>query len=295
MKSSNILIDRYRDNESIDILDRKKDVYKLLEYMDQLIIQPKDNQYDYAFFFFVGFNENAGKYVNLFKPFFENFTKVSKIKFKIILPMPKKISRDIFITSSFVDYNDSRYEYVFAWNILLKDENDKRYGFISFQEIDDFNKKLIEKEKKILGSQDRLIFCGFSQGGRYMVNLLENLNLKPKFNVIFKSPITIYNIKNDNNKVGDRIVLKNWKYKSLDKEILKKGDFLKNKFYLLYSINDKLFTLPQGLLTYEMIKEEFTQVKIRFDNGKKHIVDYNSLEYLKEILLKEIVNDKAKF
>ena len=116
--------------------------------MDYLVIQPKDDQYEYAFFFFAGFNENAGKYVNLFKPFFENFTKICKIKFKIILPMLKKIHRSKITKSNFIDYNDYRYEFVYTWNVIIKDKNYKKLGFNTFNDIDEFNKKLIEKEIK---------------------------------------------------------------------------------------------------------------------------------------------------
>jgi hypothetical protein len=296
MESLNIVIDRKNTNNEIDIFDKKKDIYKLFEYMDYLILTPKDNKYEYALFFFAGFNENAGKYIHLLKPFFENFTKVSKIKFKIILPMLKKVSRNETTKSNFVDYNDYRYEYVYTWNILIKDENLNRIGFNTYKDLDDFVINLINKEIIKLGNQDKIIFCGFSMGGRYMTYVLENMNIKPKFNLLFKSPITIYNIKNEKNfHIVNKLSLKEFKYKSLDKNILRKGDYLKNKFYLLYSINDKLLSLPEGLLTYEMIKNEFYQVKMKIDNGKKHVVDYNCLEYLKEILLKEIVYNKAKF
>jgi hypothetical protein len=296
MESLNIVIDRNTTYDIIDIFDKKKDIYKLYEYMNYLILTPKDNKYEYSLFFFSGFNENAGKYIYLLKPFFENFTKVSKIKFKIILPMLKKVSRDLLTKSNFVDYNDYRYEYVFTWNILIKDENLNRIGFYTFNDLDEIVKELINNEIKILGNQDKIIFCGFSMGGRYMTYVLENMNIKTKFNLIFKSPITIYNIKNEKNyNTINKLSLREYNYKSLNKDILSKGDYLKNKFYLLYSINDKLLNLNEGLLTYQMIKNEFYEVKMKIDNGRKHIVDYNCLEYLKEILIKEIVNNKSKF
>jgi hypothetical protein len=306
MKSSNIIEDRFRDkdNDKIDIFDRKKDIYKLFEYMDYLILLPKDNKYEFVFFFFSGFNENAGKYINLLKPFFENFTKASKIKFKIILPMMKKVHRDIYPYSNFIKYKDDRYEFVQTWYKLKYEENNinnnkdnifpLKSGFETFEEIDDLVKNLIKKELNKLGNQDKLIFSGFSQGGRYLLYLLENLNIKPRFNITFKSPIFMYNIKNENNLIKNKISfsfhLKTWDYKSLNKDILNKGDFLRNKFYLFYSLNDKLLPFNEGLFTYSLIKNEFDLVKIKVDNGAKHSLDYNSLEYLKEILIKEIVN-----
>jgi hypothetical protein len=316
MISSNIIEDRFRDNDSIDIFDRKKDIYKLFEYMDYLILIPKDNKYDYAFFFFSGFNENAGKYINLLKPFFENFSKISKIKFKIILPMLKRVNRDIYPYSNFIKFKDDRYEYVQTWyklkyeeisNLkvsLINDNNNDnkniifplRTGFETFEEIDDLVKNLILKELKKLGNQDKLIFSGFSQGGRYILYLLENLNIKPIFNICFKSPIFMYNIKNENNLIKNKISLKTWNYKCQDMDLLNKGDFHRNKFYLFYSINDKLLPFNEGLFSYALIKNEFDLVKIKIDSGVKHSLDYNSLEYLKEILLREIIKkNTSKF
>ena len=144
-------------------------------------------------------------------------------------------------------------------------------------------KRLIDKEKAILGDTEKFIFIGFSMGGRYLIYVLEKYKIKTKFNIIFKSPMFMFKSKRseDNLSQGDSLEL---------------AKYFENKFFLIYSKNDRFCVIQDGLGTYYTLKNEFNSIKLKIDNGYKHIVDYNCLELLRESLISELgFKPKTKF
>lgn len=270
--------------QNIDNNQEEKDIYRIFEYFDYLLIEPKKGNYDFAIFFFSGFNENAGKYLNLYKSFFEKFSRKFNIKFKIYLPMLDVYSRDDYPQSKMINYEDDKQKKIYSW-FNYKIEENKRVEFVTKSEKDILIKNLFDNEIKILKNTEKIIFIGFSMGGRYVLHTLEKFNIKIKFNLLFKSPIFIFKSKKKNeNKINDNNI---------------NGDFcnyLNNKFYLIYSRNDKFCNFQDGIKSYHLLKDEFLEVNLKINNDQKHIVDYNCLEFLKDILLKELINIKqAKF
>jgi len=262
--------------------NEEKEIYKIFEFFDYLLIEPKKGKHDYTIFFFSGFNENAGKYLYIFKFFFENFSKVYDIKFKIYLPMLNIYKREEYPNSLMISYEDDRHSKLYSW-FNYKLETNKRVDFIPNIKKDNLIKKLIEKEKQILKESENIIFIGFSMGGRYLIHILESLNLKTKFNLFFKSRVFYYKSK----KLREKIM-------NEQKDNIQ--DFYENKFFAIYSKNDKFCILKDAISTYFLLNEEFKSVEVKIDNGYKHIVDYNCIEYLKNILLKELkINKKACF
>jgi len=257
-------------------------IYRILEYYDYSLIEPKTGLYNYCVIFFSGFNENSAKYLYLFKNFFEIFSKKYNIYFKIYLPMLDIYSRDDFPNSYMVNYDDDRQQKLYSWFNYIVHEN-KRVDFVTKINKDEVIKDIIHKEKVIIGGTEKFIFMGFSMGGRYLIYVLEKYNLKTKFNIIFKSPIFMYKSKKSEQNTDQMNSTETDKY-------------FENSFFLIYSKNDKFCVLQDGLKSYFLLKNEFKSVKLKIDNGFKHIVDFNCLELLKETLVKELgLNQKNKF
>lgn len=249
-----------------------KEIYRIFEFYEYLVIEPKHGKHHFAIFFFAGFNENAGKYLLLFKAFFEHFSNIFKIKFKVYFPMLDIVTRENYPKTTMIDEHDERQKNIYTWFNYHIDDSNKNHKFKTNQEKENLIKNFILTEAKNLGSEEQLIFIGFSMGGRYLVHILENLKIKTKFNMFFKSPIWYYDKKKG-------LYQHNHEYKK----------YFENKMYLIYSKNDKFAILREGFMTYYLVKEEFSFAKIKVDNGYKHIVDYNCLEFLKETLIKEII------
>ena len=231
--------------------------FKILEYGDHSIILPSDGEYSFCMFFFSGFNENASKYIYLFKQFFEFMT--IKLHIKVVIPL----------LPLYKDYGKylkepSKFKNIYSWyDFKLQDD---KYVPIYNVENDNFIKELVRKELKILESSEKIIFCGFSQGGRYLLDILLSLKIKTMFNVIFKSAVStqLTNIYKDE----------------------KDSIFNENKFYLYYSIHDKIVLFDNATKFIQLMKKEFKHIQIKIDNGNKHTIDYNCLSYL-DIIMKK--------
>lgn len=272
----------YKSNNKDNKDNEEKEIYRILEYYDYIVIEPKSGIYSYCVFFYSGFNENAGKYLYLFKYFFENFSKSFNLNFKIYLPMLDIYSRDDYPNSYMINYDDERQHKLYSWfNYTFYKE--KRINFVTKDYKDKLIKSLIDREIGILGDTEKLIFIGFSMGGRYLIYVLEKYNLKTKFNITFKSPIFMFESKRlkDNSNLGDLSEL---------------AKYFENKFFLIYSKNDKFCKIQDGFRTFYTLKAEFISTKLRVDNGYKHVVDFNCIELLRETLVSELgLKQKSKF
>jgi len=304
------------------------DYFNILEYSEYAVIVPVDNNYDTSMFFFAGFNENASKYIYLFKNFLEaaareideeeerklgnnydhqdnnsegiknknlNFEKnfnsnpgknnnnnidnntnskstPNLKKLKIIIPFLAKYSMDEY--PSYWLSHPEKFTHLFAWYSIKVLENQK--GVVRYQLIHNENKNkqvidLINKEIIKLGSSEDIIFCGFSMGGRYLLEILKLMKIKTKFNICFKSVIMAFENPFSN-------------FNSIEAK-----KFQENNFYLYYSLNDKIVIFNRCAQSVEHLKENnFRNIKVKVDNRRKHVVDEKCLRYLRSIYEGEV-------
>lgn len=246
----------------------KYEKYKIYEFSRHSELRLIKEEYSHAFIFFAGFNEFASKYIYLFKSFFE---KMENCNIKIIIPNIPILTREN--TSSLIsnEFQDTTIS-VNSWFYHISDKNnegtkaDKTVNkAIINSEIREYIVQLINKEIKILGGEDKIIFGGFSQGGQYLINfILDYTRIKSCFNIIFKSPLDQYKlaeIKNDKDKI-----------------------FMDNFFFLFYSRLEKVVPFHYGIRTYQSLSSQFENVYVKFDNGKHHVLDNECLEYFEEVL-----------
>jgi len=216
------------------------------------------------------------------------FSRKFNIRFKLYIPMLDIFKRDEYPKSIMINYEDDKQYKFFSWFDYII-HKDNRIEQVTKPDKDALIKDLFDNEKKILKDTEKIIFMGFSQGGRYILYFLERFNIKTKFNIFFKSFISLDNLrKKKENKIDN---------KSNNNDNAKDySPYLSNKFYCIYSRNDKFCNLQDGLKNYFVFKNEFSEVNMRINNDHKHIMDYNCIEYLKDILLKEIINtNNAKY
>jgi hypothetical protein len=248
--------------------------FKIMEYMDFSIILPVDGKYDLCLFFFAGFNENSSKYVYLFKHFFEllNF----EIKIKIVIPtLPKyEVGLEKGQYPTHFMKKPKKFKQVYAWFSYSLDNGIMNHIFNT--EKDNFVVKLIRKEIKILGSEDKLIFSAFSMGGGYLLHMLELTMIKTRFNFIIKSPV---------GRFGNL-------FKNLTREEEEKIN--SNFFHLILSYGDKVVPFEYAIQNYREFKKKFTNVTLKVDNGKRHVVDYNSLALFEDLIRKHC-KEEVKF
>ena len=235
----------------------KYDKYKLFEYSLHSELRLVEGTHTHTFIFFAGYNEFASKYIYLFKNFFE---KIEDCNIKIIIPyLPTYNKNDPEVKQFKSDQNS-----VNSW--FISDNVDGEVKVKTNTEVHKHVISLITNEIKELGTSEKLIFGAFSQGGLYLLNyVLEVLIIKSCFNVIFKSPI--------------------WFYKNSHNDDDKFYMFNSNIFYLFYSRFDKVIPFDTAILSYKSIKENFVGgVYFKYDNGKHHILDFQCLEYLGELI-----------
>jgi predicted esterase len=249
MKNSN-----YNDDE----------FYKIYEYPDYSVIEPNDGKYEYCLFFFAGFNENAIKYIYIFKLFLES-TK-EKYKLKIIVPfLPFFDNYPLKYAPPFLKPGG-----YYAW-YSFKEIKENKFEYIFNKEKDKHIIDLINKEINKLKTSERIIFGGFSMGGRYFLEILNTMKIKTKFNIIFKTGIHIYENKMKN-------------LNSVEANL-----FNENKFYLYYSTAENVITFKIGINSIKFIKDNFKNVEIKFDNGNKHVLDFMALTFFETILNKNLI------
>ncbi len=250
----------------------KFEKYKIFEYFEYSLIEPNNGIYDHCIIFFAGFNENASKYIYLLKLFLEKFQPFLKIK--LIIPMLNRYHREEY-KKAFIPR--SGFDYIYSWFMVLKDESKPSgYSVKTNTEKDNLIMTLINDEINKLGNSNKIIFVGFSMGGRYLLHILTLMKIKTLFNLIFKTVVFLYenpyllnNSENDNN-------------------------FSKNNFHLYYSRYDKIVQFQNIGNSFQIVKKAFENSTIRLDNNKKHIVDYNCLEYFKKLLMHYLFQ-KEKF
>jgi hypothetical protein len=253
--------------------------YKILEYNDYSTIEPVNSKYDYCIFFFAGFNENASKYLYLFKNFFENLQNDLLPVFKVVIPLLPKYPIEDYPKRWIM--HPENYKEIFAWysyEIITVPEG-VTIKILPNKEKDEHIISLVNKEiKKFGGDTERVIFSGFSMGGKYLLNLLNVMKIKTKFNFICKSIAIPYEFPSfpSNNQITT--------------------NFKKNIFYYYFSVYDKVILFERVISSISVLKENFVKenVHIKFDLSKKHLVDANCLNYLENILKKNFLNS-AKF
>jgi predicted esterase len=215
-------------------------------------------------FYFAGFNENASKYLYMFKYIFEEID----IKVKIIIPqLPKYYIPDNYMKQFGIKKNE-----IYSWYsyVMIKGKQELFFNY----ETNKLVISLINKEIETLGSSEKLIFVGFSMGGSYLLILLLLLKIKTKFNFICKSVTKLFkNVYKD------------------DEEYQKFND---NLFYNYFSINERVVHFQLSIESITAQKKNFKNVIIRADNGKRHFFDEKVIQYFKEVLMKNI-GTKAKF
>lgn len=250
----------------------KVEKYKIFEYFEFSIIEPIDGKYDYCMVFFAGFNENASKYIYLFKLFFENFEPFQKIK--IIIPMLNRFTKEDYKNAVVPRDRKSDLINLYSWFIVFKDETSSAgYKITSNLEKDLLVKKLVIDEIKKLGSSEKIIFAGFSMGGRYLLKILTEMKIKTMFNIIFKTVIFLY----DN--------------PYLDGKTEEDRKFNDNNVHCYYSRYDKIVQFENISKSFQIVKKAFKNTTMRLDNNKKHIVDFNCLEYLRSLLMQYLMKN----
>ena len=253
---------KYRVNQL-----NQKENFKIFEYFDYTIILPLDGKYDQCIVFFAGFNENASKYTYLFKLYFESFENDLKIKF--IIPMSNRYTRQDYELSPKL----SKYDHItdlYSWFIYDKE----KITLSPRKEKDDFIFSLVQEEIKKLGSSEKIILSAFSLGGRYLMHFITTFKIKTKFNLIFKTIIPYFE-----NPYKESLLLDDKK-------------FNENIFHFFFSRFDKVVGYENIVSTFQQVSKSFKNCEINFDNGKKHLVDYNCLEYLRKLLLQYSPNYK---
>lgn len=253
--------------------------YKIFDNSEFATILPNDDIYEYALFFFAGFNEDATKYIYILKLFIEEFSEIHKIKLKIIIPFLPIYKKEEYNTSWIV--NPTKFTKFYAWYsfTVTNTSQGPKFQIIYNEEKNIQVIKLISDEIKLLGSSEKIIFTGFSMGGRYLLELLTILKIKTLFNVAFKSMFTAY--------------------VNPHKDALE-SSFNENFFYLYYSLYDKTVIFNRALTAITTLKENgLINVKVKIDSSKKHIVDKKCLVHLEDLLVRKIKNNsfsgKSKF
>lgn len=248
----------------------KVEKYKIFEYFDFSIIEPNDGKYDHCLVFFAGFNENASKYIYLFKLFFENFEPFLKIK--IIIPMLNRFTKDDYKNAVIPQDRKNNLINLYSWFIVFKDETSSSgYKIVSNTEKDLLVKKLVNEEIKKLGSSEKIIFAGFSMGGRYLLKILTEMKIKTMFNLIFKTYFFLY------------------ENPYLNGETEEDNKFNHNNLHCYYSRYDKIVQFENISKSFQIVKKAFKNTTMRLDNNKKHIVDFNCLEYLRSLLMQYLI------
>ena len=251
----------------------KVEKYKIFEYFDFSIIEPNDGKYDFCLVFFAGFNENASKYIYLFKLFFENFEPYQKIK--IIIPMLNRVTKDDYIDAVIPRDRKKDLINLYTWFIVFKDESSNTgYKITSNPEKDLLVKRLVNKEIKKLGSSEKIIFAGFSMGGRYLLKILTEMKIKTMFNLIFKTVVFLY------------------ENPYLTGESDEDKKFNDNNLHCYFSRYDKIVQFENISKSFQIVKKAFNKSTMRLDNNKKHIMDFNCLEYLRSLLMQYLMKNE---
>lgn len=246
-----------------------KEKYKIYEFSShcELVLADPDQIQTHSIFFFAGYNEHASKYLYLFKSFFESV----EINFKIIFPyLPSYTIDEVGFSSN------QKFSSIQSWyrSELSKVSQDPK--IFSDQVLTEFINKYIRKEAELLGGTEKIILMGFSQGGFYLLDqILCNLKSRFMFCMIIKSPshyfVNPYKTENE-------------------------SPINQNHFYLYYSRFEKVVSFYSAMLSLNKMKDQFPYVVFQFDNGRKHEVDIDCLNYMKTVLDCYVGNHKiAKF
>ena len=250
----------------------RKENFKILEYTELTMITPYDEKYDFTMIFFAGFNENASKYLYLLKSFFEDYN----YKIRIVIPNMPIYTVENQNPNPFFSFKKKIRTY-FSWYDIK--QNDGKIEIKFNEEKDNFIIDLIRKEINYLeGDTQKLIFAGFSMGGRYALHILTKMKIKVAFIAIFKSSVVSYD-----NPWSDL----------QDKESV---NFMQNQFHLYISLNDKVINLPRSFLTLDTFKRCKFKFTVKVDNKIKHKIDLECLDYLESLIFNYFYkNLKPKF
>lgn len=256
----------------------KYEKYKIFEYSNYSELALVKDSHTHTFFFFCGIQENASKYIHQFKSFFE---KLENCNVKIIIPYPPVYNSQAKELSRFPDFFRQKFSSISTWFYRVKNDNKNlenenvlntdnkepsSFTYYTNNENHSSILALVSKEIKEIGS-DKIILCGFSQGGAYLLRfILSVLKINTCFNIYFKSPLNLYINENKNN---DLYYLLN-----------------SNKHHMFYSRYDKLCTFNTGIESYQNMCKEFdkSNVFIKYDNSNDHTVNNNCLAYLQELI-----------
>ena len=232
----------------------KKEKFKIYEYYNYSVIEPSDHFYKKCLVFFAGFNENAAKYIYLFKNYFEK--SEINFKIKIIIPMLNSYLPGEYVPNQYI--NAEKVGKVYSWVSYKEDENNKgKFVWKTDTKKDEMIKNLINKEiKKLNDCSQNIIFVGFSMGGRYLLKILNEMKIKTLFNLLLKTMVLDQ----------DEYVSKN------------------NQIFTLFSRYDKIVGWENIGKTYNNLKLSFENVRLKLDNGKKHSVDYVCMDYLQFLM-----------
>jgi hypothetical protein len=236
-------------------------------------IEPENRiKHRYTIFFFCGFTMHPNFYVSQFFNFIKNYTEKTRVYFKIILPVPNKYLKETF--TYFRPFNKSliKTKFIYSWfNYQLENENCSKY--LTEYQKDDFIKNLILQEISLIGGGEQIIFIGHSMGGRYILHLLDEMKMKTKLNVLFKSYIFLYK----NRKDDFYLNLKNYSDVKND-----------NIIYSYFSKRDPIADLSQAEKSFKLLKIEFSNVLTHLDESDTHMFDDKCFKYLEELFDKEI-------
>lgn len=246
-----------------------KEKYKIYEFSShcELVLADPDQIQTHSIFFFAGYNEHSSKYLYLFKSFFEDVN----INFKIIFPYLPTYKMDQVGFST-----NQKFTSVQSWYRSELSKASLNPKIFRDQTQTDFITKFIQSEAEYLGGTEKIILMGFSQGGFYLLDaILCSLKAKFLFCMCIKSPSHYFT--NPEKDKSDSLINQ-------------------NHFYLYYSKFEKVVSFYSAMLSLNKLIGQLPHVTFHFDNGRKHEVDIECLNYLKTVINCYLGNNKiAKF
>lgn len=227
-------------------------------------IEPLTKSYEAVIFFFPGFDDKVELFIGVWK----NIAEEMKMSVKIVLPMLPKYKVPKHYSKQLQDR-----QVITAWYIFEEVQN-KNFKRVPNVVRDNSIIKLVEKEITILEDPEKIAFVGFSMGGRYSSIILNKINKKIAFCLMFKAfPLESLE-----------------EFKNFTEE-----DIKRNQFYLHNSLGDDVIQIDKSLKSADSFRELGFNLKIHVDNEKKHKIDRSCMEYFKQTFSKHFLKGKTKF
>lgn len=282
-----------------------------LDKCKDLLNHEGNEDYSKAIFFFVGFQQRTSQFVDSLKQLIKS---INLFGTKLVIVSNKPYEPHYTVQNILSDEEAKTLSEIRSY---FRKEREEDSGIISKplwdSNLDLLVVKLILKEYRKLGKDwNKIIFIGFSMGGRYALHLVELLNSKIYALVILKSFITNFKMGESSleslkkkfllSQTGDIVekqlipifnagcysTIYNSKeeiselFNLLDEEALLckigsevgQSNYLIEdiKVYLHYSLNDPVIK-PRLKTTLEILESQIKHAKLSFDDSDTHWVD----------------------